>query len=66
MVQHQGRKGNDLLRQDEFDDRMISNIELTTDSEQDENYSLMFVRNKREIFLAPNSKAQQEVGQVSI
>lgn len=45
---------------------MISNMELTTDNEHDENYSLMFVRKKKEAFLTPNSKAFQEVGQVRI
>ena len=45
---------------------MISNIELTTDNEDDDNYNLMFVRNKKESFLTLNSKAQQELSQVSI
>jgi len=43
---------------------MISNMELTTDDENDDNYSLMFVRKKKEAFLTLNSRAQQELGQV--
>lgn len=33
--------------QDEYDDSVISNIELTTDDEADDNYCLMFVRQKK-------------------
>ena len=66
MVQDQGGKGKDGLSQDEFDDNMISNMELTTDDENDENYSLMFVRSKKEAFLTLNARAQQELGQVSV
>ena len=43
---------------------MISNMELTSDNEEDENYNLMFVRRKKENFLTLNSKAQQEMEQV--
>jgi hypothetical protein len=66
VVQDQGGKGKDDLSQDEFDDNMISNMELTTDDENDENYSLMFVRSKKEAFLTLNARAQQELGQVSV
>jgi hypothetical protein len=51
-------------RQDEFDDLLISNIELTTDVEGDDNYCLMFNRKKKEQFLSINGKAQQELSQV--
>jgi hypothetical protein len=40
---------------------MISNIELTSDDESDENYSLMFVRKKKEHFLVPNARATQDM-----
>ena len=43
---------------------MIANIELTSDNEHDENYNLIFGRQKKETFLTPNSKALQEIGQV--
>jgi len=50
--------------QNEWEDNMISNMELTTDNEEDENYTLMFARQKKENFLTLNSKAQQEMEQV--
>ena len=43
---------------------MISNMELTSEKEDDDNYSLLYLRKKRENFLTLNSKAQQEVAQV--
>jgi hypothetical protein len=52
--------------QDEYDDLLISNIELTTDDEKDDNYCLMFVRKKKEAFLTLNDKARQELTQVSL
>lgn len=51
--------------QDEYDDLLISNIELTTDVESDDNYCLMFVRKKKEAFLSLNDRAKQELAQVS-
>ncbi len=45
---------------------MISNIELTTDDESDDNYCLMFVRKKKEAFLTLNDRAKQEIKQVSL
>lgn len=51
--------------QDEYDDLLISNIELTTDVESDDNYCLMFVRKKKEAFLTLNDRAKQELNQVS-
>ena len=47
-----------------YDDLLISNIELTTDDESDDNYCLMFNRKKKEAFLTLNARAQQELGQV--
>ena len=44
---------------------MISNIELTTTDDNDENYTPMFVRNKQENFLYMNSQAKQSVEKVS-
>ena len=66
MVQNQRRKSIDISIKDEYDDLMISNIELTTDDESDDNYSLMFVRKKKESFLTLNSRAQQEISQVTL
>jgi hypothetical protein len=42
----------------------VSNIELTTDVESDDNYALMFVRQKKEAFLTLNDRAKQELSQV--
>ena len=50
--------------QDEFDDNVLSNIELTTDVDSDDNYCLMFVRKKKEAFLTLNARAQQQLAQV--
>jgi hypothetical protein len=65
LVQDQGRAGIFHFTQDEYDDLLISNIELTTDVESDDNYCLMFVRKKKEAFLALNDKAKQDLSQVS-
>ena len=43
---------------------MISNIELTTTDDNDENYTPMFVRNKQENFLYLNSQAKQGLSKV--
>jgi hypothetical protein len=59
MVQDQGGTGTNSLIQDEYDDLLISNIELTTDNESDDNYCLMFNRKKKEAFLTLNSQAQR-------
>lgn len=43
---------------------MISNIELTTTDDKDENYTPMFVRSKQENFHFLSSTAQEEVRKV--
>ena len=50
--------------QDEYDDLMISNIELTSMDDKDDNYTPMFTRSKQETFLAFNSKAKEQIRQV--
>jgi len=45
---------------------VISNIELTTDDEADDNYCLMFVRQKKEAFLTLNSRASDDIQRVTI
>lgn len=42
---------------------MISNIELTSDVESDENYNLMFNRKKKETFLTLSPKVLAEINQ---
>lgn len=66
MVQDQVRTGINSTMQDEYDDLLISNIELTTDVESDDNYCLMFVRKKKEAFLTLNDRAKQEINQVRL
>ena len=65
MVQDQVRTGINSTIKDEYDDLLISNIELTSDVESDENYCLMFVRKKKEAFLTLNDRAKQELSQVT-
>lgn len=65
VVQDQVRTGINSPMQDEYDDLLISNIELTTDVESDDNYCLMFVRKKKETFLTLNDRAKQELNQVT-
>ena len=64
MVQDQIRAGTFHSTQDEYDDLVVSNIELTTDVESDDNYALMFVRKKKEAFLTLNDRARQDLSQV--
>ena len=64
MVQNQGRTSKAHPTQDEYDDLMISNIELTTTDDNDENYTPMFVRSKQENFLYMNNQAKQSIQQV--
>ena len=66
MVQHQGGTGTTTGIQDEFDDLLVSNIELTTDDESDDNYTLMFNRKRKEQFLQLNARATQELAQVPL
>ena len=47
------------LLQDEYDDRMIASIELTSLDQDDENYAPVFTRAKKEKFLTLSSKAIQ-------
>lgn len=65
MVQNQGGTGIITNIQDEYDDLVISNIELTTSDEADDNYCLMFVRNKQERFLTLNDKAKSDIAMVT-
>jgi hypothetical protein len=66
LVQHQRRKSTSPNTKDEYDDTVISNIELTTDDEADDNYCLMFVRQKKEAFLTLNSRATDDIQRVII
>lgn len=66
LVQNQIREGKHPSTQDEYDDLVISNIELTTSDESDDNYNLMFVRSKKENFLTLNDRARSEISSVNI
>ena len=52
--------------QDEYDDEVMSNIELTTTDYSDDNYTLMFLRSKKENFLQLNDRAFGELTSVIV
>lgn len=62
MVQDPGgnRKKRDLP-QDEYDDRMIASIELKSDDFNNENFSPVFSRLKKESVLTPGEKYHRDI-----
>jgi hypothetical protein len=49
------------LIQDEYDDRMISSIELKSDDFNDENFSPVFSRLKKESYLSIGDKYRKDM-----
>lgn len=65
MVQDTAIDRRYLLTQDEYDDRMIASIELKSQDFNDENFSPVFTRLKKEFVLRPGEKFSKDMAKVT-